>query len=82
MCSPELRTNCACKEITDSSKVNPVGYCIGGTLLSMLVPYLAAKGDETINAVTFLAEVFALTLRVCDARPGLYRAAIERTAVA
>src|SRR3712207_7920017 len=34
------------KEITGSPKVNPVGYCIGGTLLSMALPYLAAKGDE------------------------------------
>jgi polyhydroxyalkanoate synthase subunit PhaC len=41
------------KEITGSPKVNPVGYCIGGTLLSMTIPYLAVKGDETINAATF-----------------------------
>ncbi len=41
------------KEITGSPKVNPVGYCIGGTLLSMALPYLAAKGDETANSATF-----------------------------
>src|SRR5215470_1079280 len=41
------------KEITGTSKVNPVGYCIGGTLLSMLIPYLTVKGDETINSATF-----------------------------
>lgn len=42
------------KEITGSAKVNPVGYCIGGTLLSMTLPYMAAKKDTTTNAATFL----------------------------
>ena len=42
------------KEITGSPTVNPVGYCIGGTLLSMTLPYLAAKGDTSVNAATFL----------------------------
>ncbi len=41
------------KEITGSPKVNTVGYCIGGTLLSMVMPYLVAKKDETINSATF-----------------------------
>jgi poly[(R)-3-hydroxyalkanoate] polymerase subunit PhaC len=41
------------KEITGSPKVNPIGYCIGGTLLSMVIPYLVAKKDETINSATF-----------------------------
>jgi polyhydroxyalkanoate synthase len=45
------------KEITGSSKVNPVGYCIGGTLLSMTLPYLAAKKDKTVNAATFLVSL-------------------------
>jgi len=44
----------AIKEITGSPRVNPIGYCIGGTLLSMTLPYLAAKKDETVNAATFL----------------------------
>src|SRR5919112_3551410 len=35
------------KEITGSEKVNPVGYCIGGTLLSMTLAYLSAGGDES-----------------------------------
>ncbi len=42
------------KEITGSPTVTPVGYCIGGTLLSMTLPYLAAKGDTSVNAATFL----------------------------
>lgn len=41
------------KEITDSKKINTVGYCIGGTLLSMTLPYLKAIGDESINSATF-----------------------------
>src|SRR5436190_11678946 len=41
------------KEITGSQKVNVVGYCIGGTLLSMALPYLVAKKDETVNSATF-----------------------------
>ncbi len=41
------------KEITGSPQVNPVGYCIGGTLLSMTLPYLAALGDDTAKSATF-----------------------------
>jgi polyhydroxyalkanoate synthase len=41
------------KDITGSAKVNAVGYCIGGTLLSMVMSYLAAKKDRTINSATF-----------------------------
>ena len=43
------------KEITGSPTVNPVGYCIGGTLLSMTLPYLAAKSATTpFEPATFL----------------------------
>src|SRR6266852_4903686 len=45
------------KEITGSPRVNPVGYCIGGTLLSMALPYLAAKKDETVNCATFFVSL-------------------------
>ena len=44
----------AVKNITGSPKVTPVGYCIGGTLLSMTLPYLAATGDRSVDAATFL----------------------------
>lgn len=44
----------AIKDITGSPKVLPVGYCIGGTLLSMTLPYLKATGDDTVDAATFL----------------------------
>jgi len=42
------------KEITGAAQINAVGYCIGGTLLAMALSYLAARGDTTINAATFL----------------------------
>jgi len=44
----------AIKEITGSPWVNTAGYCIAGELLATLPPYLAAKGDETINSATFV----------------------------
>jgi len=45
------------KEITGSQKVNAVGYCIGGTLLSMALPYLLAKRDETVHSATFFVSL-------------------------
>ncbi len=45
------------KEITASPKINPVGYCIGGTLLSMMLPYLAANKDDTVNSATFFVSL-------------------------
>jgi polyhydroxyalkanoate synthase subunit PhaC len=45
------------KEITGSQKVNLIGYCIGGTLLSMALPYLKAKRDETANSATFFVSL-------------------------
>lgn len=41
------------KAITGAKHVTPVGYCIGGTLLSMALPFLAAQGDKTVRAATF-----------------------------
>jgi polyhydroxyalkanoate synthase len=45
------------KEIIGSPKVNMVGYCVGGTLLAMALSYLAARGDDTVNAATFLVSL-------------------------
>jgi polyhydroxyalkanoate synthase len=46
------------REITGADRVNPVGYCIGGTLLGTMLAYLAAEeGDrrgEVFGAPTFL----------------------------
>ena len=42
------------KQITGSPKVNMAGYCIAGQMLATTLPYLAAKGDETVNSATFV----------------------------
>ena len=36
-------------------RVNTVGYCIGGTLLSATLAHMAAKGDARIASATFFA---------------------------
>ncbi len=45
------------KEIAGVQKVNVVGYCIGGTLLAMMLAYLAARGDETVPTATFFVSL-------------------------
>ena len=37
------------------SRLNAVGYCIGGTLLSATLAHMAAKGDKRIASATFFA---------------------------
>ncbi|MBU3020765.1 class I poly(R)-hydroxyalkanoic acid synthase [Aestuariibacter sp. A3R04] len=46
-----LDTVCA---ITGREKVNMVGFCVGGTLLSTAAAYLRAKGDTRIASLTLL----------------------------
>ncbi|WP_304190214.1 class I poly(R)-hydroxyalkanoic acid synthase [Phenylobacterium aquaticum] len=36
-------------------RVNTVGYCIGGTLLSATLSHMQARGDTRINSATFFA---------------------------
>jgi polyhydroxyalkanoate synthase len=38
-----------------TDRVNTVGYCIGGTLLSCALAHMAAKGDKRISSATFFA---------------------------
>jgi polyhydroxyalkanoate synthase subunit PhaC len=45
------------KSITGSRKINLVGYCIGGTLLGLLLAYLAAKGDTSVSSATFFTSL-------------------------
>lgn len=42
-------------EITGSKKLNAVGYCIGGTLLSATMSHMAKHGDDRIASATFFA---------------------------
>ncbi len=37
------------------TRINTVGYCIGGTLLSATLAHMAATGDERIASATFFA---------------------------
>jgi polyhydroxyalkanoate synthase len=45
----------AVEAATDERKINCIGYCIGGTLLSATLAYMAAKGDDRVNSATFFA---------------------------
>ncbi len=44
-------------EITESEKVNMVGYCIGGTLLASTLAYMAATHDNRVNTATYFASM-------------------------
>lgn len=42
------------REVTGEDQVDAVGYCVGGTLLSVTLAYMAAKGDKRIASATLL----------------------------
>ncbi|MGI9483410.1 MAG: PHA/PHB synthase family protein [Hyphomicrobiales bacterium] len=43
----------AVEEATGQKELNAIGYCIGGTLLSATLGYMAAKKDKRISSATF-----------------------------
>src|SRR5207248_7349133 len=45
----------AAQEIADADEVNALGFCVGGTLLGAALAVMAAKGDDSVASVTFLA---------------------------
>lgn len=45
----------AVKAITHAPQIHAMGYCLGGTLLSMMAASMARDGDETIKTLSFLA---------------------------
>jgi poly[(R)-3-hydroxyalkanoate] polymerase subunit PhaC len=48
----------AVEAVTGEKKVNAIGYCVGGTLLSITLAYLAAKKqDRVLSATLFAAQV-------------------------
>jgi polyhydroxyalkanoate synthase len=44
----------ALSEITGSPQANVVGFCLGGTLTTMLLAHLAALGEERVRSATLL----------------------------
>jgi polyhydroxyalkanoate synthase len=45
----------AIEAIVPGRKVDALGYCLGGTLLSIAAAYLAREGRDVLNSVTLLA---------------------------
>jgi len=45
----------AVEAATGQRDVSMIGYCIGGTLLSATLAYMAAKDDDRVKAVTYFA---------------------------
>ncbi len=45
----------AIEKATGEREVSAIGYCIGGTLLSATLAYMAEKNDDRIKAATFFA---------------------------
>ncbi len=45
----------AVEAATGERKVNTIGYCVGGTLLSITLAYLAAKKDDRVLSATLFA---------------------------
>ena len=43
------------REITQCDRVNALGFCVGGTLLAAALAVLAAKGEDAVESVTYLA---------------------------
>jgi polyhydroxyalkanoate synthase subunit PhaC len=52
-----LEASNVAREITNSATVNTMGYCIGGTLLTLALATLAAKRDNRFNAATFMVSL-------------------------
>jgi polyhydroxyalkanoate synthase len=45
----------AVRRICPGTRIQAVGYCLGGTLLGMAAAYLARGGDEVLQSLTLLA---------------------------
>lgn len=46
---------------TDATKINILGFCIGGILVTATLAYLTAKGDDRIGSATTLATMVDFT---------------------
>jgi polyhydroxyalkanoate synthase len=52
-----LAASDAIRDITGSATVNPMGYCIAGTLLISTLAWLATQGDKRFNSATFMVSM-------------------------
>jgi polyhydroxyalkanoate synthase len=43
------------RDIAGADRVNALGFCVGGTLLGAALAVLAAKGEDLVESVTYLA---------------------------
>lgn len=51
----------AVKSITGQKKVNAVGYCIAGTVLSLALAMLAKRGDTSVSSASFFTTLLDFT---------------------
>ncbi|GAB0112489.1 PHA/PHB synthase family protein [Acidisoma sp. C75] len=51
----------AIERITGEREINAIGYCLGGTLLSSTLAYMAVKKDKRIRSATFLVTLIDFT---------------------
>jgi polyhydroxyalkanoate synthase len=47
----------AIEKATGEKQANLIGYCLGGTLLSCTLAYMAAKGDKRVASATFFTSM-------------------------
>jgi poly[(R)-3-hydroxyalkanoate] polymerase subunit PhaC len=47
----------AVERATGASKINVIGYCLGGTLLGCTLAYLAARGEDRVACATFFVSL-------------------------
>jgi len=51
----------AVEVVTGESEINAIGYCIGGTLLSLTLSYMKQIGDERVKSATFFTTMLDFT---------------------
>ena len=68
------------REIAKSDKVNALGFCVGGTLLGAGLAVMAAKGEDIVESVTFLAMSSSGSLPAKNRTPSLAGSAWMRRA--
>ncbi len=49
------------QEITGEAQINAAGYCIGGTLLALVLAYLSKTNDRSVRSATFLTTLTEFT---------------------